>query len=298
MDARMLTAQIHDFEMRYSVRLTDGHAGGSVQAGTLALQEVQGRKRDKDDPFGLLQMVGSTAVISIKGPLMKSQPGTIAEFCPSATTVDMQNQIQRAVASDQVDQILLWIDSPGGSVDGSIELADAVYEARQQKPVTAQVDGLAASAGYWIASQASEIVAGRSDLIGSIGVFSVLYDMSRMAENDGIKVIPVQSGKFKTTGLPGTKISDEQIADEQRVVNAYFSDFKAAIQRGRGDRMTSEQIDQVADGRVFKADSEALGFGLIDRVGYLRQTLRNVQQNTSRKRRAMQARVAALGYRK
>lgn len=291
MDARTLTGLIADFNMRVEAK-TNSALTPALSQGERDIEAA--RKRDSDDPYGLIRMMGSTAVISIQGPLMKKLPGIVAAFCPMPTTVDLQNAIEAAVSDQKVERLVLLIDSPGGSVDGSVELADTVFEARQKKPVVAQVDGLAASAGYWIASQATEIVSNRSALIGSIGVFSVLYDMSRLYENEGVKVIPIATGPFKTTGMAGTRITEDQIKDEQRVVDAFFDDFKKAIARGR-PQMAVETIEEVSDGRVFKADSEALGFGLIDRVGYFRQTINQLNGRGDRKRKAMQARVAALG---
>ncbi len=272
-EAQALTAIINDFN----------HFVSTMQAGPVQTAQDTGLP---------VRVVGKTAVVPISGPIMKRVPPLVKAFCPDrAGTEDIQQAIDAAVLDKKIDQIVLLIDSPGGSVDGTVELADTVFEARQQKPVIAQVDGMAASAAYWIASQASEIVSSGSSLVGSIGVFSVLYDQSEQYAAEGIKVIPVTTGKYKAAGMPGTVITKEVIADQQRIVDGYFKEFKDAIARGRSF-LTATQINSVADGRVFLAEQEALKLGLVDRIGYVKQTLKSLEINNNKIK--MSARFSAL----
>lgn len=244
-----------------------------------------------------LQIVGSTAVVSIKGPMVKSLPPLIAEFCPNsmAVTTRIENAIDAALSDNKISEIVLWIDSPGGSVDGTVELADAIQEAASQKRIVAQVDGMAASAAYWVASQANEIVASRSSLVGSIGVFAVLYDQSEQYEREGIKVIPVTTGTYKGAGIAGTKISKEIVADQQRIVDGYFQEFKNAVLRGRVG-LTADQVDAVADGRVFIAGTEGLAQGLVDRIGTMKSTLRESGNNQEKRLVVKQRRIETIEH--
>jgi ClpP class serine protease len=149
------------------------------------------------------------AIIPLMGPMMR-RAGPIAARYGIAGTDGVRLAIESAVADDDVDQILLRIDSPGGSVSGLDQLGDAISAAK--KPVTALVDGMAASAAYYVASQADRIVLGRNDLVGSIGTRMMLYDFSRQFENDGVEAVPIDTGKHKSAGALGTKITDEQRA--------------------------------------------------------------------------------------
>lgn len=209
-----------------------------------------------------LQKFGANAVIDVKGPIIKDG-GWFADYFGLASSRRIQKSIIDAVNDSQIEQIILSIDSPGGSVDGLSDVGDAVKAANTVKPVISHVDGMAASAAYYIAAQSSKIYANRMDLIGSIGTRMLLLDYSEMAKNEGIKVIPIDTGKFKSAAAPGTKITDEQIADFQRIVNDYFYDFRSVVMSGRN--MSSEQFKTVSDGRVWLAN-DAITLGLIDGI--------------------------------
>ena len=262
---------------------------------TDARRSMQAGPVDDAADAGLpVQRYGGLAVIPVSGAMMKRGLSFFGMRI-STSTRDVQQALAAAVADERVDQIMLLIDSPGGSVDGTVELADAVYAARQSKPIIAQVDGMAASAAYWVASQANTIVASRSALVGSIGVFTILYDDSRAFENAGIEAIPITTGEFKVIGAPGVEITEAQAADYQRTVDQYFGDFLDAIRRGR-PQMSDDEILNAADGRVFKADSEALGMKLIDAVGWPSETIATYTSRQSRRRRARAANARQAIY--
>lgn len=228
--------------------------------------EMDAAERDRPEP----QIDGSTAIVNVMGPLEKrvSYFGWLFGF---ESTETIRRKIDSAASNTSVKTILLRLDSPGGSVDGISELADAIYRARDSKRVVAQVDqGMAASAAYWIASQASEINAGRMDMVGSIGVRLVLWDSSKAFDEAGVRVVPITTGEYKAAGEPGTVITDRHVEHFQQIVDAVFAEFKSAIRRGRG--MTAAAVDAVADGRMFMA-ADAKGLGLIDKIQTLDSTL-------------------------
>ncbi len=236
------------------------------------------------------EMVGNVAVISITGIMTKAS-SIFQDIFGGTSTRQAQLAVEASAMDSKVRAIVLRLDSPGGSVDGLDQLGDAVFKAREQKPVIAQVDGLAASAAYYVASQATKIYSGRMDMVGSIGTRIMLYDFSRLFKNEGIEAVPIDTGKFKSAGAMGVEITDEQKADFQRIVNAYYNDFLAAIKRGRP--MTMPAIRKVADGRVFLA-SEALELGLIDGIQPIEKTLRQLQPRSQRRRNVSQQRLAEL----
>lgn len=239
-----------------------------------------------------IQVLDNIAVVSLVGPIIK-RDGFFSRFFGFASSQSFMRAVQAAHADDRVEQIVLRVDSPGGSVDGLSEAADAVAAAAKDKPVIAQVDGINASAAYFISSQATTIVSGRSDIIGSIGVRTMLYDYSAAFEEAGIKAIPIDTGEFKSAGALGTEITKRQQADFQRVVDAYFADFKDAVMRGRN--MSSAKFDAIADGRVFHAQ-EALQLGLIDGIQTMDDTLASLHQRRPmrRKTKAARSRLALM----
>lgn len=224
-----------------------------------------------------IQAVGNYALIALTGPMLKN--AGFLEYFGFASMRKVASAIDVAAADDKVDGIVLVINSPGGSVNGTQELAHAVAMAKQKKPVIVQVDGMAASAAYYVAAQASEIRMHPDDTVGSIGVFNVLYDASKMYEDMGVKTHVLTTGKNKGTGVPGAPITESQIALYQGLVDEYFKQFKTAVQQGRG--MAPAALEKLADGSIYLA-ADAVGHGLADKVMTLKETLAELTTEKSR----------------
>src|SRR3990167_8428392 len=124
---------------------------------------------------------GAVAVIPVHGCM--AHRGDSFEASSGGTSAEViGRQLDRVVADEWVKSILLDFCTPGGSVEGIPELAAKIAKATAVKPVIAHVNALAASAGYWLASQCSEIVITTSGMVGSIGVFMLLVDESAALE--------------------------------------------------------------------------------------------------------------------
>jgi signal peptide peptidase SppA len=231
---------------------------------------------------------GGVAVINISGTLMKN-PSVIERIFFGATDMGELTAAVNAAASDKsINGIVLNISSPGGTVAGTPELAGAVTTAAKKKQVLAYVDDLAASAAYWIASQANAVYASRQAVVGSIGVRMAMYDLSKAYEQAGVKVIPIDTGKFKSAGLAGTEISDEQKQMYQDIVDAHFRDFKSAVMRGRG--MDETAFGEVKDAQIFHA-SKARSVGLIDGISSFADVLREAGKRTGQSTQAAHKRL-------
>lgn len=209
------------------------------------------------DPHG-------TAQIRLGGMLLKEVPCLFWLMGVDATsTTRARRQIQHALADDEVKAIHLVVDSPGGTVEGISALADEVFQARGKKPITAHASDLACSAAYWVASQADRFTAGPTAVIGSIGVYTVIRDLSRAAEMEGVKVHLVTSGPYKGAGAPGTVVTDKHLEASQGLINTMTELFVAAVARGLG--MSVEQVKALATGAVW-VGAQALEAGLIHAV--------------------------------
>ena len=243
----------------------------------LPAEEVQGitaaRRRNQEAERAYEIRKGS-AVIPITGVIAKYARMVNGTSQLRGTSVEtIQRQLDAALADEEVESIFLHIESPGGNIDGLGDLADSIYQASRIKPVTAFADDLAASAAYWLGSQAGRFYANQTAEVGSIGVYCVFVDSSRYAENAGIRVIPVTSGPHKATGLPGTPLTAAQLAPIQANVDAYYEMFLTTILRGRQDRgLTEEDLRPAADGRIFPA-ARAKELNLIDGIKTLSQAL-------------------------
>lgn len=228
------------------------------------------------DP-GATEIVGTTAVIPITGVIAKhaSQVGDVSQPQGTSTTA-VSAELRAALADPKVQSILLAIDSPGGSVDGVAALGDQIHAANDQKPVTAYIDGMGASAAYWLASQAGRVVAGKDAAVGSIGVYATVRDNSRAVKNAGVDVKLVKAGRFKGAGASGVPIESGDLAAIQSRVDAYYAMFAEAVARGRG--MTADQVSAVADGQVW-IGKQALERGLIDSIGSIESVLGELNRN-------------------
>lgn len=172
--------------------------------------------------------------------------------------------VRRALADPSAKTIELVIDSPGGSVLGLPETADMIHAANKIKPVRAHVIGIAASAAYWLASQASTITLTPSGEVGSVGVLDIHADISKALENSGVRLTAVHAGEHKTERAPFNPLSDGARAHMQSGVDAWYQDFLSAVNRGRGARVFANS--KFGGGRMLSA-KDALREGLIDFIG-------------------------------
>lgn len=218
---------------------------------------------------------GKVRIIPVMGAIFKgfSKYG-------GTSSIAVRREIKQAVQDSNTDAIVLHMETPGGVVSGIDELAQEVNRATATKPVLVHADDLLASAGVWVASQATSIAANRAAEVGSIGTITTLIDSSEAAESEGIKVHVITTADFKGTGVPGAPITDEQLAEVRRRVEAKNAMFMDAVMSGRN--MNGEQLSRVNDGRLFGAN-EAIGLGLIDKVQSFEETIADalaiVQEN-------------------
>lgn len=211
-----------------------------------------------------LRVENGVARIRVAGPVLKTAPWWAEYFGIEVAAVDsIREQLLAAVDEPDVKSILLDIDSPGGTVDGVAELADDIFAARDLKPIAAHASDIMASAAYWIGSQAGHITAGDTAEIGSIGVYTVVNDASRLFENAGIKTHVVASHPLKGAGVFGAPVTPAQIDDTRRLIGAIADKFSAAVARGR--RMDAEAVTAVSTGQVWLGD-EAEKLGLVDGI--------------------------------
>jgi signal peptide peptidase SppA len=204
------------------------------------------------------------AEIPVKGVLLKNVPAWLSWLGINATGYDeIREDIQTALDDKAVRSIRLKVESPGGQVSGVMEAAEAIYKAREQKPVGALIEDLGASGAYWLASQAVKIGANANAVVGSIGVYSVAVDYSKAAEMEGIKVHVISSGPHKGAGVPGAPITEPQLDALREVINGMAENFISDVARGRAAKV--EDVRTWASGRTWLA-GVANEMGLIDQV--------------------------------
>lgn len=182
-----------------------------------------------------------------------------------------------ALADDTIGAILIDIDSPGGSVYGTAELAEEIYQARGKKSVVAVANSLAASAAYWVGSAASEFYCTPGGEVGSIGVWQAHWDYSQMLAEEGIKPTLISAGKFKVEGNPYQPLDAEAQDFMQSRINDYYQAFTKGVARGRNVGIAQVR-DGMGQGRCLGADA-ALAEKMIDGVMTFDDVLKKMQRN-------------------
>lgn len=211
-----------------------------------------------------LRIEDGIAHVPVEGLLVKRNASIFRAFGVPATGYDeISEAVQRASRSEDVEEILLHVDSPGGQVSGLHATGDRIFRARDRKPVRAHGEGLIASAAYWLASQANIITAEEGTEIGSIGVYSVVEDSSRLFESAGITVHVLRAGEHKGVGEPGAKITERQLKKLKASVDRSAAEFVAAVALGRG--LTHGEAFRLRTGETWGAH-EAVQKQLIDAV--------------------------------
>lgn len=210
------------------------------------------------------------AVISIEGVIAK-RANLLTRISGGCSAQVVSDQFAAALADDGVKSIVLMIDSPGGTVDGTQALADQIYAARGQKPITAYTDGTMCSAAYWIGSSADQIfIAGDTTQVGSIGVIATHVDSSMADAQRGVKVTEITAGRYKASGSPNAPLGAGEVV-LQDAVDHIYGVFLSTVARNRGVDVETAHKD-MADGRVFLGQ-KAITAGLVDGVATFAQVI-------------------------
>jgi len=221
---------------------------------------------------------GGIAVLPLYGVV--TQRGNMVEDVSgpgSVSTQQFASALRQALADDTVSQILIDIDSPGGSVYGVAELADEIISARSQKPVVAVANSLAASAAYWIGCAASELYVTPGGEVGSIGVWQAHFDYSQALAAEGVAPTLISAGKYKVEGNPYAPLDVEAQGFMQSRVDDYYAAFTKGVARGRGVPIAQVR-DGMGQGRVLGADA-AIAQNMVDGVATFDDVVRKMRRD-------------------
>jgi capsid assembly protease len=213
---------------------------------------------------------GGVAIIPVYGVIVP-RANTMTEMSGGTSCERLTSQLREAMGDTTIGSIVLDIDSPGGSVAGVTELAREIMRARVKKPVTAIANFTMASAAYWIAACATEIVASPSAQVGSVGVLTIHEDLSQALEMEGVKVTLIAAGKYKTEGNAAEPLDAEAADFLKHRVNEAFAQFVNDISRGRGVPV-GDVRNGYGQGRTLSAQ-EALEAKMVDKIATFDETL-------------------------
>lgn len=261
-----------------------------AQGGRLTEDEIAERVGDRASRRGPEQ-AGAIAVIPIYGVIVP-RADLFTRISGGTSVEGFQEMFREALNDPQVSAILLDVDSPGGQTGGVAEMAQEIRQARGKKPIAAIANTLMASAAYHLASQADEIVATPSALVGSIGVFHVHQDISAMEAKAGIKTTLTSAGRFKTEGNPFEPLSEEAQQHLQELVDDAYQTFVTDVAKGRKASVADVKAGY-GQGRVLPARM-AVTEKLVDRVDTFDNTVARLAQragnSTSGGTRSLQSR--------
>jgi protease-4 len=193
--------------------------------------------------------LGNVAVVKVHGVIDKMLSQFEMDCYGGCDLADVDKALALAANDPQVDTVVLWIESPGGSVTGTPETAARIAQLRQSKEVHVYSSTMLCSAAYYIASQADWIATSGSAIVGSIGVYMAILDQTRALEMEGYSVELIKAGKMKAMGASFKKLTADERSFLQAGVDEVWAQFKAAC-TGLRDISEETMQGQWFDGRT------------------------------------------------
>lgn len=240
---------------------------------------------------GTVHMLQLHGTIIPRGNMMSRMSGGVS-------MQQFQKAFRAAAADTSARAIIIDVDSPGGMVDLVPETAAMIRSARRaDRPIVAVANTMAASAAYWLASQADEVIVTPSGMVGSIGILTERRNMLKALEAAGVDVTLFSSGSHKAEGHPfGKPLDDTAKAALQAEIDEVYGMFVRDVAKGRGVpidqvRANPETVDQhFGGGRAYHAKT-ALKLGMVDGIATLEDTIARIAGGR-KPRSAAQARRA------
>ena len=232
-------------------------------------------EEEKETPESV-QMYGDIAVIPFSGSVVSNAPSWMERYYGLVNPQRFAADLRETVDNESVREIILYVNSYGGTVDGTREAYKAVEYAVKSKKLKYTHADNACSAGYWVPSPSPNISAPPTACISSIGVIAGLTDMSKYYESMGISFEWVRSGKSKALGQRGEEVTDEVIADTQDTVDALFDVLWGDITKYR-------DLPSSLKSGVDYIGTQAINHNLIDKIDSFQNLLNTRIEQTQQK---------------
>ncbi|MFH0970499.1 MAG: signal peptide peptidase SppA [Candidatus Diapherotrites archaeon] len=207
---------------------------------------------------GFFTQKGNAAWIPIQGEISSTSGSGETGY------LEIVQALDDAENDPSVELIFLDIDSPGGSVVASKQIVAKIRE--MDKPILAWIGEVGASGAYYIASASDYIVTDEDSITGSIGVISMLPNISVLLDKIGISIEDISTGDLKGVGSPFNELTDEEKSIFQELVDEAFASFVSDVKEFRGEKLDAVAFETILDGRILSG-RQALKIGLIDQTG-------------------------------
>ena len=181
-------------------------------------------------------------------------------------------EIEDGVEDKKISGLLIFINSPGGSVAPTQDLYHRVLELRKSIPVVCALGDVAASGGFYLATACEQIYAQPGTTTGSIGVIFQLFNLEDLAHWAKVKPLTIKSGKLKDIASPFRPMTDDEKHYLQNLLDQVHEQFIRDVAKGRAGKITDSKLREVADGRIFTGEA-AVQLGLVDKLGGARDAL-------------------------
>lgn len=212
------------------------------------------------------------AVLSVDGTIQDTgDSGSLFSEAGYNHSFFMQ-QLEQVRNDDNIQGVLLYVNSPGGGVMESAQIRDKILQIQKERniPFYVSMGSMAASGGYYISAPADKIFASKETLTGSLGVIMQGYDYSELMKKLGVSDNTIKSGEYKDI-MSGTRpMTEDEKKIMQSMIDDSYNEFVKVVAQGRG--MTVEQVRKIADGRIYDG-RQAKENGLIDEFGYQEDAL-------------------------
>ena len=179
-------------------------------------------------------------------------------------------EIDKLRKDKTVKSVVLRVNSPGGSVVASEKIRSALKLLMAEKPVVASYGNYAASGGYWISAGTQKIYSDATCLTGSIGVFSMIPEFSKVTDKVGVNFVSIGSNKHSDMFSLMRPFDAEETANMQSYIEDIYGRFVGLVAEGRS--LEEARVDELAQGRVW-VGTDALGIGLVDEIGGIREAV-------------------------
>lgn len=267
---------IIDIAERVTINIDPKIFHGDLSTITPEFKEKLGIKKQSLTPTGgryletnnNVQIFGNVGIIDIFGPIFP-RSSSLAISSPGITVSSLSRALDAALKSSQVNSIILNVDSPGGEITDIESFGEKIFNAQAKKPIVAYVTGMAASAGYWIASSTSEIIGAKTSEVGSIGVIAAIRDTREKDEKAGVKNINIVSS-ISPKKRPDYTTKEGQ-EDVQAIVDDLGMMFVETVARNRGTD-NEDVINNYGKGGMFLS-KRAVKIGMVDRIDSLENVI-------------------------
>ncbi|MDL5361645.1 signal peptide peptidase SppA [Halalkalicoccus sp. NIPERK01] len=203
----------------------------------------------------------NVAEVAVEGPISRDGGKRFPSGPNTTPADDIVEQIEAADADDNVEGLLMKLNTPGGEVVPSDDIRRAIVEF--DGPAIAYTTDVCGSGGYWIASGCDELFAREASLVGSIGVIGSRVNASDLAERMGLSYERFAAGRYKDAGVPLREMEEYERAYLQGLIDDFYGQFVERVAEGR--ELSEEEV-RATEARVYVGE-EALDLGLVDALG-------------------------------